>query len=539
MLRLRAILALEQNVLVLSSTVLLLMTSLFTWYLVLPLYFRDLGASDAQVGLAYSLLTISFTLVQFAGGLITERHGRKLPIVLPTFAFAPLYALAGAARNWVVLLGLLLLTNSLSAIQWPAFISLLAESVPESQRGRAFGAFNVAIGLGMAVGPGLGAELLTSVGLRQLIYSTAVISLICAVARSLALRETMDRPSPVQVGALRRAFNPDLRWFLAAGCLFALIYNLTLWGPFPSLHAKDAWELSKPQINRLFSIGGLAAVVASIIGGRLADRYGARDILIASCLGHVLAILPWALAGMSPLGLALFIMANAGLKVGFVAYDALLSQLTPRSRGAIVGLFGTVTGGIGALGPLSGTYLRMIFGSAAPFWAALGLGLGMAFSLRSVSKAAGRLIYSIGHSTRSLDELVALLAAHKVEALVDVRRFPRSRHNPQFNREAIEIKLPQRGIEYHWLGETLGGFRGGYTDYMSTEDFERGLAELEEIAEGKHTACMCAEKLFFRCHRRFIADALVKRGWRVLHIIEEGREPYQHKLRVEDESPSH
>lgn len=344
----------------------------------------------------------------------------------------------------------------------------------------------------------------------------------------------MNQPSPVEMHELRRAFDPDLRWFLVAACLFALTYNLTLWGPFPSLHAKDTWGLSKPQINRLFAIGGLAASAAGLLGGRLADHYGARDVLIASCLGHVLATLSWALAGTSPWGLALFVAANAGLKASIVAHDALLSQLTPHSRGAIIGFFGTISGSIAALGPVLGACLSGTFDSAAPFWAALVSGLAMAFSLRSVS-TADKLIYSIGHSTRSLDELVALLTAHNVEALADVRRFPRSRHNPQFNREALERELPARGIEYHWLGEALGGFRGGYTDYMSTEDFKRGLAKLEEIARGKRMAFMCAEKLFFRCHRRSIADALVERGWRVLHIIEKGLKPYQHKLKAEEE----
>lgn len=138
---LRTFLPLERNVLIVSSTAFLLFISLFAWYPLLPLHFRDLGANDTQVGLAYSLLAVGFTLMQFAGGLITERYGRKLPIVLPSFAFVPLYALAGAARSWTTLLGAMFLINSLSAIQWPAFISLLAESVQEGQRGRAFGVF--------------------------------------------------------------------------------------------------------------------------------------------------------------------------------------------------------------------------------------------------------------------------------------------------------------------------------------------------------------------------------------------------------------
>ncbi|MBC7265116.1 MAG: MFS transporter [Chloroflexi bacterium] len=534
----------ESNVLVIAGTVFLLVTSLFTWYLLLPLYFRDLGASDAQVGLGYSLITLGYTLMQFAGGLLTDRYGRKWLIVVPTFVFGPLYALAGAAQNWPTLLVALFLINSLSAIQSPAFTSLLAESVPEDRRGGAFGAFEFAISLAIAVGPGLGALLLPRVGIRPLMYTTAVLSLVCALLRMVGLRETNHRPSPITLGHLQDFRQEQVRWFLVVACLFATVYTLTLWGPFASLHAEDALGLDKPQINGLFAIGGLAAMVASLLGGRLADRYGGRNILAAACLAHVGTMAAWAIVGTSPTGLALFAASNAGLQMGIVAYSTLLTQIaTGRSRGTLVGLFGTITGLIAALAPTVGTYLRVHFGSAAPFWAALGLGFAVSLLLGKVraprrAPPAPRRIYSIGHSTRSLDEMVGLLAAHGVQVLVDVRRFPHSRKNPQFNRETLEETLPGQGIEYHWLGDLLGGYRdGGYEGYLATEEFGRGLAELEEIAAGKQTAFMCAEKLFFRCHRRFIADALVERGWRVLHIIEPGREPYEHKSRPESGTP--
>jgi len=536
--RIRTALALESNVLVISGTVFLLVASLFTWYLLLPLYFRDLGASDAQVGLGYSLMTLGFTLMQFAGGLLTDRYGRKRLIVLPTFAFAPLYALAGAARSWPLLFAALFLANSLSAIQTPAFTSLLAESVPEDRRGRAFGAYQFAISLAVTAGPGLGALLLPLVSLRSLIYATAGVSFLCAVLRAAGLRETSHRPSPIRLENLRNFHWGQLRWFLVAACLFATIYTLTLWGPFVSLHAEDALGLDKPRINGLFAMGGLACMIASLLGGRLADRYGGRNVLAAACLGHVVTIVAWAMVGTSPLGLILFAATNMGLQVGVVAYNTLLTQVTSQqSRGTLIGLFGTITGLVSAVAPTVGAYLRTHFGSAAPFWATLGLGLAVALSLRKVaareSQPAPRLIYSIGHSTRSLDELVELLAAHGIAALADVRRFPRSRKNPQFNRELLEGELPARGIEYRWLGDLLGGYRdGGYQAYLATEEFRRGLAELEGMAAGRRTAFMCAEKLFFRCHRRFIADALVERGWRVLHIIEPGRKPYEHKRKV-------
>ena len=384
--RVRDALALERNVLVLSGTVFLILTSLFTWYLLLPLYFRELGANDAEIGLAYSLLAMSFSAMQFAGGLLADRYGRKLPIVLPTFAFVPLYVLAGFAQTWVALLIVLLAINSLSAIQSPALISIMAESVPEKQRGMAFGFFEFALSLGTTLGPALGATLLSRLGMRPLIYSTASICLLCAILRTVGLRETSHRPSPIELARLKQLRLPRLRWFLLAAILLICIENWTLWGPFVSLHAEDTLGLSTPQINNLFAVGGLACMVASLVGGHSANRFGGRNLFIAAGLGHVITMVSWALAGTSPLGLALFVIANMGLQMAIIAYQTLLTQITPRaSRGAIVGLFGTVTGVIGGLAPAAGAYLRDGFGSAAPFWIALLAGLAMAASLQRVA----------------------------------------------------------------------------------------------------------------------------------------------------------
>jgi uncharacterized protein (DUF488 family) len=139
-------------------------------------------------------------------------------------------------------------------------------------------------------------------------------------------------------------------------------------------------------------------------------------------------------------------------------------------------------------------------------------------------------IFTIGHSTRNLDELIELLRCHKVSALVDVRHFPTSRRNPQFNKSNLDIKLPESYIQYHWI-EELGGFReGGYEKYMDSEGFNLGLNKLFAIAKHKTTAMMCAELLWFRCHRASIASLLTKNGWDVVHIFDKKRTQI-HRLR--------
>ena len=148
-------------------------------------------------------------------------------------------------------------------------------------------------------------------------------------------------------------------------------------------------------------------------------------------------------------------------------------------------------------------------------------------------------IYTVGHSTRAADELLGLLRDAEVKLVADVRAFPSSRRYPQFNRGALALWLPSAGIGYEHL-PGLGGRRSpspdspnrgwrepafrGYADYMTSPAFQRALADLEAAAGERATAIMCAEAVWWRCHRRLIADALVVRGWRVEHLgIGEGR----------------
>ena len=148
-------------------------------------------------------------------------------------------------------------------------------------------------------------------------------------------------------------------------------------------------------------------------------------------------------------------------------------------------------------------------------------------------------VYTIGHSTHSLERLVELLSEQGVSRLADVRTAPRSRHTPQFNLEALCGELPDAGIDYLHVPE-LGGWRSprrdaeenagwhnrsfrGYADHMGSEEFASGLARLSEAAAERPTAAMCAEAPWWRCHRRLVADAFVARGWEVCHIGPDGR----------------
>ena len=194
-------------------------------------------------------------------------------------------------------------------------------------------------------------------------------------------------------------------------------------------------------------------------------------------------------------------------------------------------------------------------------------------------------IYTIGHSTRTFEELVAALKAHRILTLVDIRSFPMSRRMPHFNRESLEVELPKYGVDYVWMKE-LGGRRKkirndspntglrnesfrNYADYMLTDEFKQGIKRLLEITrqtadpstsaakdgppalgmtaqkrgssavgattsqEERKVAIMCAERVYFQCHRMLVSDYLIAHGHTVLHIDDDKRPLREHKLMAE------
>ncbi len=148
-------------------------------------------------------------------------------------------------------------------------------------------------------------------------------------------------------------------------------------------------------------------------------------------------------------------------------------------------------------------------------------------------------VWTIGHSTRTLEGLIEMLHSFQIEMVVDIRSYPGSRRYPQFNKEALKISLPKNNIQYIHLKE-LGGRRKvnpdskntawrhiafrGYADYMETDAFKEGIKDLEAIALQQSTAYMCSEAVWWRCHRSMVSDYLKVHGWKVMHIMAKGKE---------------
>jgi len=142
-------------------------------------------------------------------------------------------------------------------------------------------------------------------------------------------------------------------------------------------------------------------------------------------------------------------------------------------------------------------------------------------------------IYTIGHSTRTLEDFIDILKYYKIQLLIDVRQFPGSKKFPWFNKESLEQELPKNKIQYIHFSE-LGGFRkGGYLAFTQTKEFINGIKKLLETIDNKTTAIMCAEILFWRCHRKYISEELVNQGIEVIHILNKEK-IFEHKLKSKE-----
>ena len=165
-------------------------------------------------------------------------------------------------------------------------------------------------------------------------------------------------------------------------------------------------------------------------------------------------------------------------------------------------------------------------------------------------KESGKKIWTIGHSTRSLDEFLTLLHSFNIQLVVDIRSYPGSRRYPQFNKEALQISLPKNNIKYIHLKE-LGGRRKadphsiniawrneafrGFADYMQTDEFKKGINELQQLAIHERIVYMCSEAVWWRCHRSMVSDYLKSLGWTVMHLMDKGKaeeHPYTSPARI-------
>ncbi len=386
-----------------SGTVLLTLTAVFAWNRVLPNHLRQLGADEAQVGLAFMILALAHRLPSVFGGLIADRLGRKRILVLATFLMAPMYLLAGFMHSWTGVLAALTVAWFFSSFQGPAIITIVAEAVPEEKRGRAIGTLETFIMVAVCLGPWLGARVIDLAGgLRNammiLFVATFFIYLLVGTIRGIGLVETRHT---VERGSFRWVGWTSYGLLVFVGVTVYAVFFLSTDGPFFPMYAKDVIRLSDSGVADTAFLGGLAAVAAAMVGGWFTDRFGPPRVLLGCFVALFLTLVPFAwswwkglpISRFAPgLDLALYVVWFVPGEIFTVAFHKQLTSSAPKSQRALyVGLMGTATGVFASLANLIGGKLYLHQGPAAPFGlgaACAALGIGIALLLWKRTRSA-------------------------------------------------------------------------------------------------------------------------------------------------------
>ncbi len=344
-----------------------------TWWPLLPLYYRQLGANDWEIGLAFTCTTMARMIFAMVGGTLADRYGRKKLLVLPALAAAPLYLAAAGAGSWSTLLVMLTVANALLALTGPAFSALIAESSSEDHLAQSYSLTEFAVLAGVIVGPIAGAALVGPVGIPALVGLNAIMLTAGTLAR-LGLKETRTRTTEKARTTLRTALDTNVRWYMVLNMFVMVAFSIPF-GPYFAILARDAWHNSEPEINLLFAAGNTASM-AGILLGRLSDRWGARRVFVLGMLGFGISAMAWGLAPQWQWGLVPLLIAFGLSEAAFIATQKVQVEITSReTRSSVFGIITTVTGVFGGLGPSFGAWLIAVGGNPLPFIAAGAMGL--------------------------------------------------------------------------------------------------------------------------------------------------------------------
>jgi len=377
-------LKLNRNLTIMCVTISVAVLGNFTWYPLLPLHLRSLGANDWEIGVTFTLMGIARTLFAVVGGALADRIGRRLMLTLPHFACVLLYFVAAMMTNWVALVVVLVLLNALNALNGPAFSAIIAESVSEDRVAHAFSATETALLFGLIAGPLAGAALVSQFSISMLMGLYGFVLLAVVSVRFFGIQES-ERPPRVTAPKLRAAIDARVMWYIAANSLIIMAFGICF-GPYFTILARDAWQRNESEINLLFAVGNIASL-GGIWLGRRADRWGNLRVMMLGLLVSAFGMAGWGIAtswewGLAPMALTFLFSEGA-----FIALQAISAQITTReTRASVLGFVGTVSGVIGGLGPTLAAGLIVWGGNAVPFIASGVMCLGAVAASRQIEK---------------------------------------------------------------------------------------------------------------------------------------------------------
>lgn len=384
-----------RNIITLAATILCTLTFVFSWWRIASNYLRHLGADPPTIGWCFLIFTMANRLPGVVGGWISDRVGRKGMIVFGTFFMGVGFIGVAYAHTPFLLTAALCFTWIVGALQHPSLLSIQAESVPAAKRGIAIATVESFAMVGVTVGPLLGAKVYEwsngsiDTQWRMMALATCVVYLIVCFARLTFLRETDRRRQD------RTPFRPDWRRLfipLTVSVCFVGAMLITIDGPAVGLYIVDVTRGNEATVGYVNFYGGALAICAALLGGWLADRWGAAHVMAVSAGATALCFLPFAIPGTLAWHQTLLAASFLPIETFVIANAKLISSIGPPGRRALyVGMVTTTTGVASSWGVVMSGYLYNGSNRAAPMLAAIVLALiSLVLTLRLIRLAGHR-----------------------------------------------------------------------------------------------------------------------------------------------------
>jgi len=396
---------LETNVLVLSLTGFLLNFAAQTFQPFTSLYLMALGADIGHVGLAFAFLSFAVAIVTLPGGMIADRFGRKMLIVVGNFTGFLCYFLLVLIGSWQLAVIVLFIQSLMSTFYQPAYTAIIAESVPDEERGNAFGTFFFIVSIGFFVGPMIGGYLYSFGGFSTILYGAGFLGVSGSLIRLVWIRETLTAKrrksvAPVRIERSWRGlphFGRDLKFLTVVSSMVGFIYGVMF--PYVPVYATEILKISKFELGLMFSVSSFAQFMISLPAGKIIRRVGTRTLMTLAIICSSALIIPWIYSPSILFAICIYTLTGVFTQLFTIANQTLTSNLTSiESRASAIGLITTVSGLIGAISPYLGGLIWIRIDPQSVFFVVTVVGLLTSIPLIAIKE---RMLVEKDTSSRS------------------------------------------------------------------------------------------------------------------------------------------
>lgn len=366
--KVREFLGLTPNVLALCLFYPLGIFVTYTWFNFLPLYLESLGAGVIEIGTAYMIAFATYAIAQTPGGYLADRYGRKKIIVLGIFVSAFLFPILAIATTWLMAAIVLATLLVVEAIYTPAVYSIIPESVPENQRGTAYGSFWLFKGVSFTLAPLVGGVVIQLYGYNPLFHLTAMVSLLLSILFHVFLRETSRKEDGLKTktksSPLLHLRGSLLLYFVSACISF---FGVGLAREYFALYAERQFLMTETDIGLMFSASSLFMLIMSVPAGKIIDKIGRRLSIALGGLISTGASVIWLYSPNNLFAIILYGISGAVI-FSIIASDTLIADLTVKeTRASIMGLFTTTMWILNSVASPLGSVLWTVLDPKIPF----------------------------------------------------------------------------------------------------------------------------------------------------------------------------